>query len=143
MIEGCRLWPWVGIEARKNDEAAFMDCETCMERNNRQTRQHLTCGYEPRLDDEYRGWFPPDGKIGFRQNAKTVRLPTVCPGYTTKLPQVIEIARAHRHWKNGQLGMFAPDVSEALLFGIEIIDSEINAAQSFEMTPEKDGGGRK
>lgn len=114
-----------------------------MQNNPPEIRQSMGCGFEPALG-EYGGWEPPSGKLGFRQNKKLVQLPTVCPGYSTNLPEVLEVVRAHRHWQKASLRDFCGgEPNEALLIGIEVLESEINATQNFEMTPEKDGGGRK
>jgi len=142
VIEGARLASWFMASARR-DDLAIADCDTCMEKQDAITRQALGCGYLPRVG-EYRGWQPPAGKVGFRQNPKLPVIPSVCPGYSTKLPVVWEIMRGYRHWKQGELQSFCGGMpSEAMLMGIEIFDSEVNAEQSWEMTPESEGGGRK
>lgn len=143
MIEGARLWPW-RMAAQAKNELAMADCESCMQNNPPEIRQHMGCGYLLPLEGDYHGWQPPAAKLGFRQNKKTVRLPTVCPGYSTNLPEVLEIVRGHRHWAKASLRDFCGgEPSEALLIGIEVLESEINAVQQFEMTPESEGGGRK
>ena len=60
-------------------------------------RLSMGCGYEPR-SDRASPWQPPDGKVGYEG-------PTIehCAGYTTSLPEVIEVARARFHWDKGAL----------------------------------------
>lgn len=140
MISGLRLWAWVRSQAPKGD-SPIVDCENCLNTQDRQTRQGLRCAYEAPVEWG-RAWEPPSGKAGFRTNAK-LPLVDICPGYTTSLPVVNEVARAHRHWSKGSLGAFAKEPTEALLMGIEVFDSEVNNCQSYEMTPESEGGGRK
>ncbi len=43
-----------------------------------------------------------------------VRLP-VCPGYCTKLPEVVEATWAHEYWKNGELTQFCEGQSTPTL----------------------------
>lgn len=143
MIEGIRLWPWVGAAAQKTD-LAIADCDSCMQNNSREIRQQMGCGYEAPVDNPSSMWEPPASEVGFRQNPKTVRLPTVCPGYSTKLPEVFEVIRSRAHWLHGSLRDFCDGkANEGLLIGIEVLDSEINAVQTYEVTPEAEGGGRK
>lgn len=63
-----------------------------------------------------------------------------CPGYTTNLPEVIEIARARVHWKEGGgLRDFCDETpSEALRQGVEILEGASNECQRWAMSnPEK------
>lgn len=61
--------------------------------------------------------------------------PTICPGYTTNLPETQEIARAHMHWKNGALTAWLQGkaASEALLIGIEHVEAQVNAFEAWSM----------
>jgi hypothetical protein len=128
--------------AHQREELVFADCEKCMQTQSKTSRQFWGCAYEAPVEGAVM-WEPPSSKHGFRQNEKLEPLPTVCPGYSTSLPEVLEIRRAHRHWSNGSLTAFAKEPSEGLLIGIEVYDAEINSVQHYEMTPESEGGGRK
>lgn len=68
--------------------------------------------------------------------------PSVCPGYTTSLPEVIEIARGRLHWSKGSLGQFCRgQASDAMLVGIEILEGASNACQAWCIdNPQKKGG---
>ena len=68
--------------------------------------------------------------------------PTVCPGYTTRLPEVIEAARARLHWSKGSLDHFVRGyATEQLVIAIEIGESTSNEVQSWAMdNPVKKGG---
>lgn len=56
-------------------------------------------------------------------------VPSACPGYTTKLPEVAEINRARLHWSKGALREFCGGKpSELLLRGIEILEGSANEA---------------
>jgi hypothetical protein len=51
--------------------------------------------------------------------------PTTCPGYTTKLPEVNEIARVRMHAKNGMARDYlgGQHASELILTGVEILEA--------------------
>ncbi len=106
----------------------------------REQRQLLGCGFvpppaNPRLLPMVRPW----AGLGYRGDQ-----PTTCPGYTTGLPEVVEIARARLHWSKGQLDVFvggAGDVSEAMIAGIELLEDADNRRRNWAMTPTSEGGG--
>jgi hypothetical protein len=102
-----------------------------MEEHPQQTRQALGCGYEPQLE----------GSRTLASYNSDVT-PTVCPGYSTALPETIEVARARLHWSKGALTSFcAGRASEAVMTGIEILEGASNACQSWAMdNPIKKGG---
>jgi hypothetical protein len=56
---------------------------------------------------------------------------TTCPGFTTRLPEVIESARARLHWsKGGPLSIGIRDWSgSALALGIELLEGTSNECQ--------------
>jgi hypothetical protein len=103
---------------------------------DRETRQRIGCGWElvqikPRpwtpenLDS---GWVAPKGYVD------------VCPGYTTKLPEVIEAARARLHWKEGGgLRDFCDDTpTDQLRVCVEILEGASNELQRWTFdNPEK------
>ena len=102
-------------------------------------RQSLGCGYEPPNDRVHlQLWEPPDGRVGYRGGE-----PTVCPRYTTQLPEVREALIARAHWSTGNLAVAcAPDLpSEDLLHAIVILEGGFSEVQRWAMTPAKDGGG--
>jgi hypothetical protein len=97
-------------------------------------RQFLGCGYAPppKAGTPVDPWSAPRGDRA-----------TVCPGYTTKLPEVIEAARARFHWEKGALGMFCEGElpTELLMRSIEILASASNDCSDYYMTPANKGGG--
>lgn len=99
-----------------------------MERNTVINRQLAGCGYLPPPDKDLlpvvRAW----NGLGYSGPD-----PTVCPGYSTNLPEVQEIARAHTHWSKGALMAWlrGQRASEALLIGIEIIEAEVGRFEAF------------
>lgn len=116
-----------------------------MKMNGREQRQYMACGYEPALDPtrvRLTIWNPPaataTGNVGYRGPN-----PTVCPGYTTRLPEVQETALLRLHWENGVLrdacGGETP--TEETLSLIVVLQGAYNALQRWVMTPASDGGG--
>jgi hypothetical protein len=84
-------------------------------------------------------WQPPQGTKGYHGPE-----PTVCAGYSCRLPEATEVMRARTHWEKGQLEAFCGGMpEEQLLVGIEILDNQYNAMQRWLMTPSADGGGGK
>jgi len=115
-------------------DLAIADCGKCMSSTPALQRQHLGCGYLPRLKGRLSVWQPPSGYKGPDL--------TACAGYTANLPEVIEIAKIRLHWKHGNVtaacgGPPQDDVLDCVL----ILDGEYNALDQWRMTPAKDGGG--
>ena len=109
-----------------------------MRENNQQIRQGMGCGYEPSVPGAM-PWSP----LGMAPNHWTGAAPAACVGYTRKLPEVIEVVRAWKHWSKSQLSIFTQgeQPSEALVLGVEILDGQSNQFQSWSMTPKDKGGG--
>lgn len=137
MIEGLRLLPWFQEAARRELLGPTASCDDCMQARSKQTRQLMGCGYEPSpAPDVLPLVFPWQG-LGYT-GPKVV----VCPGYTTTLPEVIEIARSHLHWSKGSLTEFCRGlVADSTIFGIEILEGASNEMQHWSIKhPIKDGG---
>lgn len=100
-------------------------------------RQLVGCGFAPPLDVDLRSFADLAPPLG----ADTK--PTVCPGYSTSLPEVIEVARARLHWSKG--GPAALGIVEwhddPLAIGIEVLEGAANECQSWTLdNPVKKGG---
>lgn len=116
--------------------------------NDVQTRQGMGCAYEAPLPGAL-PWTPPDGPAGYDLGEPTeahprgVRAPTVCPGWTTRLPQIVEVTLARAHWDKGQLALFCGDdgVNDELLNAILILEGASNAVEHWLRTPADKGGG--
>lgn len=84
-----------------------------MRQNPRQSRQYLACAYEPRVEGarawQHQGYEGPE--------------PETCPGYTTKLPEVREVAEARFYLHKGSLSLLVRgELSDSLRDGIAILE---------------------
>ena len=95
MIEGLRLLPWFQSAERDepNNVSHMKDCGDCMLTRTVAQRQDMACGYESPTEHGY-AW----RHRGFSCSVETQ--PTICPGYTTRLPEVSEVAEWFALWKH-------------------------------------------
>lgn len=120
-----------------------------MQTTERKQRQALGCGFEPALATiRARPWSPPSGKHGAQRPPHVKRgdpWPSVCPGYSTRLPEVVEAAQAHTHWKHGALALHLEGelAHENLMLAITMLDRGFGAVERYLMIPVEDGGGRE
>jgi len=137
-----RLSPWWQDEISSNPADPTSDCDQCKEMLTAEQRQMLACGFESPTPDVV-GWAPPFARLGFAGMSKDVYEPTTCPGYTTKLPMVIEVTRA-RHWASkGELRSFVGGrPPEMLVDAVELLDYELQRFERYKTTPSSEGGGR-
>jgi hypothetical protein len=103
----------------------------------KQMRQQMACGYEVAAPPgiEAQAW----SGLGYKGPA-----PATCPGYTTTLPEVIEVARAWRWWDKGELARFVrgDEVSDDLILGIDVFEGAVRELERWLLTPADRGGGR-
>ena len=58
----------------------------------------------------------------------------ICPGYTTTLPDVIDIAMSFHHWENGAMREVCPSgVPKPLLVGLSLFKNSGETRASFRM----------
>jgi hypothetical protein len=98
MIEGLRVFPAYQDARNRPTPSVARSCEECKRTVNVETRQAMGCGWERPVADA-RPWIPESWA---ERNGPGWSL-TVCPGYTTELPCVLEIVAAHAQWKHGTL----------------------------------------
>lgn len=115
---------------------AISDCDKCKAMMGKEQRQSIGCGYEPPIE-RAQTWSPPMGAKAYNGPA-----PTVCPGYTTSLPEVIETAVARVHWSNGNFDARDEQI-EDLLNCIIVLDGAYKSVERWLMTPSSEGGGGK
>lgn len=130
------MLPWMQEAERRGASGLPSNCSDCMLANSLQTRQTLGCGYEPVAADEL------SRLVRIMEPLGSDIKPTTCPGFTTRLPEVIEIARARLHWSKGELTSFCSGQARgALLAGIEILEGATNETQMWCVeNPVKKGG---
>jgi hypothetical protein len=102
------------------------------------TRQQMRCGYLPVVEGAV-AWC----HSGIERPKSDTPFPSVCPGFSTRLPEVVEISRLRAHWHNGALrDACEGPPTRLVLGGLELLESECNARDSWKMTPVSKGGGR-
>lgn len=99
MIEGLRLLPFY---EEALDERKILACNTCKERMSVSDRQGMGCGFE-RAEKGAQPWTPAFWvKQAGRAQSEEERArwkPSVCPGYTTTLPEVREVLALYPQWE--------------------------------------------
>jgi hypothetical protein len=106
---------------------------------NQQQRQSLGCGYEPKHPTlPVMMWSPPGSKCGYSGPRATV-----CPGYSTNLPEIIETAIIRRHWEKGSIvaACGGENPTEEQLAMVLVLDGAFADLKHWACTPSKDGGG--
>lgn len=124
MIEGLRFLPRVQAERERLMEdgaplelaqQVFLDCDSCT--MNRDERASIRCGWLPESS-----W--TDGSMP---------LPgaTICPGYTTSLPEVYEAARLLRWVNRGALGAYTDQLplSSAAALAVDLLEDAVRATE--------------
>jgi hypothetical protein len=121
VIEGSRALPWLQRQLREDRSTVeyLTDCEKCMRDTPQEIRQALGCGWESRSELVNIAPWRHRGDSGAY---------TTCPGYTTKLPEVGEIAAARLH---ARLNLFRDNPSELLLQGITILEAADSEATNW------------
>lgn len=146
VIAGLRLFPGIK-EASRRDGASVAhlnDCKECMRTTPAEARRMMRCGYEdpppPHLDALAQGWTHP--AIEPPKIADGEAWPPVCVGYATKMPEVLEVVRARRHWDKGELASFCGDdsPSDDFLAAIEILDGSVKELELWAMQPPEKRG---
>jgi len=108
-----------------------------MKANTEHTRQMLGCGWLPLPAESllrFRRVPTPGGykgEVRTLEDGRVTDQPSVCPGYTTALPEVIEIARARFHAKAGGPRAIGLDdwTDHPLALGIEILEGAANESE--------------
>ena len=139
VAEGLRALPAWQYHLSKND-VPQSSCERCRFSKGPngdpaatvQVRQAYACPYEPPTTSQYITIQRPDGLAG-----KDL---TVCPTYSTTLPETIEIARAWG-WKQ-DLRVFCGGKwpTEALVHGVELFGGHVEEFKNKLITPKSKGG---
>ncbi len=101
------------------------------------TRQQLGCGFAPLPAEHLMRFRRVPSPCGYKGTARKLEdgrettEPETCPGYTTGLPEVIEVARARFHWKQGGPRAIGIDdwQDHPLTIGIEILEGASNEAE--------------
>jgi len=111
----------------ENKDQTQLDCESCKARLSPAERSRMGCAYVP-------GATSPRGVLGCPVS------PSVCAGYSIRLPVVHEVASCHTHWDKGHLRERLGDdtPTPALMALIETYDAARRGAESYFMRPKED-----
>lgn len=134
MIEGLRQLPWLQEQHRRDPHIIDFDCNRCKEMNGKEARQAMACGHETPLVNVRPPWSPAN--MGASHTGEY----TLCPGYTTNLPEIVEVARGRLHWSKGSLPVYCVP-NELIVEGIEILEGSTNEMQEWALRPKAKGGG--
>lgn len=98
-----------------------------METITTEERTYLGCGFEPRLERD-----TPYIPRGFEHRV------TVCPGYSSRLPEVVEVSRAYVHaaeWGTLRDRFDGLDPTGELLDGLEHLRGSVKALETYIAKP--------
>jgi hypothetical protein len=128
-----RLLPWFqeALRTEPDQHRDIADCSKCMETTDVHSRRALGCGWEPALD----GAEPAT----LKSNVEV----TVCPGYSCKLPEVVEVASAYAHWEKGTLSarLDGAEPTPQLLDGLVVLQGAIAELNEHRMKASTQKGG--
>jgi hypothetical protein len=124
VIEGLRSAPFLysALNGKESHNVSHLrDCTTCKATTSALERARIACGWLPLAEGAMPVQFPglqgDDGKPAL----------TVCPGYTTRLPQVREASEARLHWERGTLRQrVQAEPTQVLLDALQICEGARN-----------------
>lgn len=132
MIEGIRALPWIEEARGKDGQSDLLTCERCMQCNDYQMRRFMKCGY---LDDSEHlngsFWQPDAFDL------------TVCAGYSTTLPEVVDAVTNYHHYDTGQLRDACDgQPSPVLLQALSLLKGAVLSKDAYRMKEQakKNGG---
>lgn len=143
MIEGLRVLPYWQQMLSETPQDARRDCGTCMKRHDVQIRKRMGCGHEPRLPGRIGMWAPMPIVEEWNAQDPALRDPDPvmhCPGYTTRLPEVQEVALCYPQYRARYLAEFLAETpSPEILYGCAVLErshSECEAQRARERAEE-------
>ena len=125
MIEGARLAPYVAVQKHLGLTYAWMDCDKCLSSCPESSRRAMLCGYVPRdkwIGNGHGTTFVPGSPISH---------PEICPGYSTNLPPIREVADAWVWFSKGQMQLVHPEPSELLTDLVSLFNEAMSGAQAY------------
>ena len=102
-----------------------------MEHNDTTLRQSMAFGWIPAAAHVDVPWQPDDRDAFDEEDGSAL---TICAGYTTTLPDVIDIASNFHHWENGALDHVCPSgVPAPMLVGLNLFKNAGESRSAFRM----------
>lgn len=109
-----------------------LDCKTCQSFAGPPLRQQMGCGWLAPVENPGQVWHH-NGDLGTEA--------TVCAGYTTQLPEVMDIVRHRLHWEKGALPirLAGAEPPSTLLDGIEALHYAVERYGAWRSDPKRGG----
>ena len=129
VVEGLRHLPWVGWyrDELKSDgdpmAQEYANCEKCKIRCSRRVRASWGCG-----------WLPESERYGVLRHRDSPEA-TICVGYTTRMPRVLEAARA-LVWRNDGVlrDMYDGEpLTDVLRNSLDIMAAEVRRVEKYAL----------
>lgn len=114
------------------------DCSGCQKSYGRDVRRSWGCGWE-HPNPSAQPWSPSSMDPQWNGDDST------CPGYTSSLPQVVEVLRARVHWEKNAAAFESycgGAASDQTLAAIEILEGAVHEAQHWAMNNPQSSGGQ-
>jgi hypothetical protein len=127
------------VQAHRTDKERpqpdFVRCSHCLKNNPIATRRRWHCGYLPASKHVGTKWDIPNRHLGKAANQTQ---PTVCPGYTTSLPAVLEASRARLWREKGSLrDLYDEPLTDVLRDCVDILEHAVGELQAHRMEGSK------
>lgn len=132
MIEGIRALPWIEEARSKDGQSDLLTCDKCMQFNSEQIRRVMRCGFIPEGDHVKGMFWQPEGHDL-----------TVCAGYTTSLPEVVDAIANYDHYETGNLHYACGgDPQPVLLQAVALLRGSVRSKDAYRMREQakKNGG---
>jgi hypothetical protein len=136
VTKGLRVLPWLQLAASRDARsvARFFDCQGCMKSSTERERQHMGCGFLPRIENPRSVWDGQQlGRMPQRDELDDQRrmLDPVCAGYVCGLPEVLEASTAHYFHKHGGMSQAGIEPTPELRTSVIELDNEFGRALSW------------
>lgn len=113
----------------------MLDCTSCEKHTDKALRREMGCGWLPRAENPAAVW---SGQTGALENR-------TCPGYTTELPDVIDVARVYWWADKGSIrDRLGGEPPEAIINGVDVLRCAIGDVEHYriEKAKERSNGSR-
>jgi hypothetical protein len=124
VIEGLRVLPWLQETRRERPDVPLFNCDSCIKSTPVPLRREMGCGYLAGSTPPM--WGGPNGKLELE----------TCPGYTTELPDVVDVARLYSWAEKG--GLQRHRLTRPIIDGIDILRSAVADVEVYSVEKAKE-----